>query len=150
MEKNDYLYSMLKSEEHTLEVMASNLNEEKRRRHVAEKKQREAERRVNVLEQKVDDLQSQLSSKIDEISKLMQQLVQFMMGNGAVSLSESMKDSVIAGVRLEFEGRESRLREDYERQIAVLRNEINSLKNKNDDSSSNGPTSVASDEPPSR
>lgn len=148
MEKNDYLYSMLKSEEHTLEVMASNLNEEKRRRHVAEKKQREAERRVNVLEQKVDDLQSQLSSKIDEISKLMQQLVQFMMGNGAVSLSESMKDSVIAGVRLEFEGRESRLREDYERQIAVLRNEINSLKNKNDDSSSNGPTSVASDEPP--
>lgn len=43
----------------------------------------------------MDELQTQLTAKIDEISKLVQQIVQFMMGNGSVSLSESMKDSVM-------------------------------------------------------
>ena len=71
----------------------------------------------------------QLAAKIDEISSLMQQLVQFMMGNGAVSLSESVMDSVIAGVRAEYERREAEIRQSYEVEIAALRNEINSLKN---------------------
>ena len=60
-----------------------------------------------------------------------QQMVQFMMGNGAVSLSESMKDSVISGVRAEFERREAEIRQSYELELTALRNEISSLKNKN-------------------
>ena len=128
MEKNDYLYGMLKSEEHTVEVLTSDLHEEKRLRRAAEKGKREADRRVAMLEQKVDELQTQLTAKIDEISNLMQQLVQFIMGNGSVSLSESLKDSVIAGVRAEFEKREDEMRQFYELQIAALRNEIASLK----------------------
>lgn len=133
MEKNDYLYNMLKSEEHTLEVLTSDLHEEKRLRHAAEKGRHEAERRADMLSKKVDELQTQLTAKIDEISRLMQQMVQFMMGNGVVSLSESLKDSVIAGVRAEFEKREDELRQSYELEIAALRNENNALKD-NDNS----------------
>ena len=136
MEKNNYLCGMLKSEEHTVEVLTSDLHEEKRLRRAAEKGKRESDRRVAMLEQKVDELQTQLTAKVDEISKLMQQLVQFMMGNGSVSLSESLKDSVIAGVRAEFEKREDELRQFYELQIAALRNEIASLKGENNQDSS--------------
>ena len=146
MEKNDYLYGMLKSEEHTVEVLTSDLHEEKRLRRAAEKGKREADRRVAMLEQKVDELQTQLTAKIDEISNLMQQLVQFMMGNGSVSLSESLKDSVIAGVRAEFEKREDEMRQFYELQIAALRNEIASLKGENNQDSSSSSSGVQ-DEP---
>ena len=146
MEKNDYLYGMLKSEEHTVEVLTSDLHEEKRLRRAAEKGKREADRRVAMLEQKVDELQTQLTAKIDEISNLMQQLVQFMMGNGSVSLSESLKDSVIAGVRAEFEKREDEMRQFYELQIAALRNEIASLKGENNQDSSSS-SSSSQDEP---
>ena len=146
MEKNDYLYGMLKSEEHTVEVLTSDLHEEKRLRRAAEKGKREADRRVAMLEQKVDELQTQLTAKIDEISNLMQQLVQFMMGNGSVSLSESLKDSVISGVRAEFEKREDEMRQFYELQIAALRNEIASLKGENNQDSSSSSSGVQ-DEP---
>ena len=146
MEKNDYLYGMLKSEEHTVEVLTSDLHEEKRLRRAAEKGKREADRRVAMLEQKVDELQTQLTAKIDEISNLMQQLVQFIMGNGSVSLSESLKDSVIAGVRAEFEKREDEMRQFYELQIAALRNEIASLKGENNQDSSSS-SSSSQDEP---
>ena len=146
MEKNDYLYGMLKSEEHTVEVLTSDLHEEKRLRRAAEKGKRESDRRVAMLEQKVDELQTQLTAKIDEISKLMQQLVQFMMGNGSVSLSDSLKDSVIAGVRAEFERREDEMRQFYELQIASLRNEIASLKGGNNQGSSSS-SSSSQDEP---
>ena len=141
MEKNDYLCGMLKSEEHTVEVLTSDLHEEKRLRRAAEKGKRESDHRVAMLEQKVDELQTQLTAKVDEISKLMQQLVQFMMGNGSVSLSESLKDSVIAGVRAEFEKREDELRQFYELQIAALRNEIASLKGENNQDSSSSSSS---------
>ena len=146
MEKNNYLCGMLKSEEHTVEVLTSDLHEEKRLRRAAEKGKRESDRRVAMLEQKVDELQTQLTAKIDEISKLMQQLVQFMMGNGSVSLSDSLKDSVIAGVRAEFERREDEMRQFYELQIASLRNEIASLKGENNQGSSSS-SSSSQDEP---
>lgn len=146
MEKNDYLYGMLKSEEHTVEVLTSDLHEERRRRHAAEKGKREAERRVDMLEKKVDVLQSQLSAKMDELSSLMQQVVQFMMGNGAVSLSESVKDSVIPGVRAEYERREAEMRQSYELEIAALRNENNALKNKDGQNPYSG-TPVSQGEP---
>lgn len=137
---------MLKSEEHTVEVLTFDLHEEKRLRRAAEKGKREADRRVAMLEHKVDELQTQLTAKIDEISKLVQQIVQFMMGNGSVSLSESMKDSVIAGVRAEFERREAEIHQSYELEIAALRNEISSLKGNNNQDSSSG-SSSSQDEP---
>ena len=69
-----------------------------------------------------------------------------MMGNGSVSLSESLKDSVIAGVRAEFEKRENEMRQFYELQITALRNEIASLKGENNQDSSSS-SSSAQDEP---
>ena len=142
MGKNDYLYGMLKSEEHTVEVLTSDLHEEKRRRHAAEKGKRESDRRVEMLEKKVYELQTQLAAKVEELSKLMHQVVQFMMGNGSVSLSESVKESVIAGVRAEYERREAEIRQSYELEIAALRNENNALKNKDGQNpSSDSPTS---------
>ena len=129
---------MLKSEEHTVEVLTSDLHEERRRRHAAEKEKREAERRAEMSERKADALQTQLTAKMDELSNLMQQLVQFMMGNGAISLSESLKKSVIAGVRAEYERREAEIRQLYELEIAALRNENNALKNKDNQHPSSG------------
>ena len=142
MGNNDYLYGMLKSEEHTVEVLTSDLHEEKRRRHAAEKGKRESDRRVEMLEKKVYELQTQLAAKVEELSKLMHQVVQFMMGNGSVSLSESLKESLIAGVRAEYERREAEIRQSYELEIAALRNENNALKNKDGQNpSSDSPTS---------
>ena len=138
MGNNDYLYGMLKSEEHTVEVLTSDLHEEKRRRHAAEKGKRESDRRVEMLEKKVYELQTQLAAKVEELSKLMHQVVQFMMGNGSVSLSESVKESVIAGVRAEYERREAEIRQSYELEIAALRNENNALKNKDGQNPSSG------------
>lgn len=114
---------MLKSEKHTVEVLTSDFHEEKHLRRAAEKGKREADLRADALAREKDALQTQLTAKIDEISSLMQQMVQFMMGNGVVYVSESMKDSVIAGVRAEFERRASEIRESYELQIAALRND---------------------------
>lgn len=45
--------------------------------------------RADIFEEKVDKIQTQLTIKIGEISNLIQLMVQFMMGNGAVSLSKS-------------------------------------------------------------
>lgn len=66
----------------------------------------------------------------------MQQLTQFVMGNGAVSLSDTIVNPMIAAIRKEFEAREQKLTEAYEQKLAALANEnkrLKSRKNKNDD-----------------
>lgn len=56
MRKNEYLYDMLKSEEHAQEILVSQLNAEKRARRAAEKKAHDAEFRVSSLLDKIAGL----------------------------------------------------------------------------------------------
>ena len=73
----------------------------------------------------------------------MNMLVSFMTGNGEITLSESLREAVVAGVRAEFEAREQTLKEtyaqeiekitsDFKAQLAAKQNEINALKGMDD------------------
>ena len=64
-----------------------------------------------------------------------------MMGRGEVTLSDSLRDAVISGVRSEYETRERKLKEEFSRQLdrqaaefnvrlAAKQNEINALRGK--------------------
>ncbi|MED9905754.1 MAG: hypothetical protein UFP31_01435 [Prevotella sp.] len=70
------------------------------------KELRAREKRVEELEAMVSSLNNQLSEKIDQINDMMQKLMAFMTGDGGVNLSESLRQSIVAEVRSEFEVRE--------------------------------------------
>lgn len=70
------------------------------------KELRAREKRVEELEAMVSSLNKQLSEKIDQINDMMQKLMAFMTGDGGVNLSESLRQSIVAEVRSEFEVRE--------------------------------------------
>lgn len=74
-----------------------------------------------------------------------------MMGKGAVSLSDSIKDQIVASIREEFEKREKALKDHYDQReqkllaefagkLAAKNNEIDRLKNKKKDKSGNDPS----------
>lgn len=67
------------------------------------------EKRVEELEAMVSSLNKQLSVKIDQINDMVQKLMAFMTGDAAVNLSESLRQSIVAEVRSEFEVREQEL-----------------------------------------
>lgn len=139
MLKNDDICSMTKSEERAFEILKSQLDTEKRERLAEQKKRRAAEVRLEEYEKDLSELRRQLTSKIDDQSAMLSQLTQFLMGNGAVSLSDSLKDPIIGSIREEFEKRERVLKEANEkriqemldafnRKLAAKDNEINRLK----------------------
>lgn len=70
------------------------------------KELRAREKRVEELEAMVSSLNKQLSEKIDQINDMMQKLMVFMTGDGGVNLTESLRQSIVAEVRSEFEVRE--------------------------------------------
>ena len=97
------------------------------------------EKRIEELEAMASSLNKQLSEKIDQINDMMQKLMAFMTGDGGVNLSESLRQSIIAEVRSEFEVREQKLmvayaheREklvsDFKARLAATQNELNQLK----------------------
>ncbi len=97
------------------------------------------EKRVEELEAMASSLNNQLSEKIDQINDMMQKLMAFMIGDGAVNLSESLRQSIIAEVRSEFEVREQELEKTYtcEREkltskfnarLEAMHNELNQVK----------------------
>ena len=53
-------------------------------------------------DERIRSLTDQLSQEMGKVSSMMQQLVDFMMGKGAVSLSDTLRESVVAGVREEM------------------------------------------------
>lgn len=99
----DKIHDMLKSEEHTQEILASQLSTEKRARRAAEKKAYDAEFRISTLLDKVNELQSKLDEQLGKVSELVSQMAAMFMGNGVVSLSDSIKESLVGAIRDEFE-----------------------------------------------
>lgn len=71
------------------------------------------DKRIEELEAMASSLNNQLSEKIDLINDMMQKLMAFMTGDGGVNLSESLRLSIDAEVRSEFEVREQELEKAY-------------------------------------
>ena len=157
MEKNSYLYSMNKSEEHTLEILTTQLSEERKGRRKAEKKLLAMEERhaseMAALQKEIASLREELvhfhngSAQMDEMSSMVKQLVSFMMGNEAVSMSDSLKAAVLPELRKEFElqkqelckgfeRQKQELIDMYERKITVLMERLRRYEEGDDDNSS--------------
>ena len=97
------------------------------------------EKRIEELEAMASTLNNQLSEKIDQINDLMQKIISYMTTNGAATLLDSLRQSVVAEIRAEFEAREQKLKEayaherekltsDFNARLAVYQDELNHLK----------------------
>ena len=126
----------MKSEEKSIQAISAQAHGEAADNRLLCKKLRAREKRVEELETMVSNLNRQLSEKIDQLNDMMQKLVSFMTGNGDVTLSGSLREAVVAGVRAEFEAREQELKKayaqelekvtsDFKAQLAAKQNEIN-------------------------
>ena len=49
------------------------------------------------------------------MADMMDKLVAFMMGRGAVTISDSLRDAVVSGVMAEYVMRERKLKEEFSR-----------------------------------
>ena len=108
------------------------------------------EKRVEELEAMASSLNNQLSEKIDQINDMMQKLMAFMTGSGDVNIMETLRQSIAAEVRSEFEVREQELEKAYtcEREkltskfnarLEAMHNELNQVKGLPD---GDNPTSI--------
>lgn len=99
------------------------------------------EKRIEELEAMASTLNNQLSEKIDQINDLMQKMISFMTTNGDATLLDSLRQSVVAEIRAEFELREQKLKEsytnerekltsDFNARLVVCQNELDRLKGK--------------------
>lgn len=97
------------------------------------------EKRIKELEAMASTLNNLLSEKIDQINDLMQKMISFMTTNGDATLLESLRQSVVAEIRAEFEAREQKLKEayaherekltyDFNARLAVCQEELDHLK----------------------
>lgn len=85
-------------------------------------------------------LNNQLSEKIDQINDMMQKMISFMTTNGDATLLESLRQSVVAENRAEFEAREQKMKEvayaherekltsDFNARLAICQDELDRLK----------------------
>ncbi len=103
MNKNEYLCSMLKSEEHSQQILVSQLNAEKRARRAAEKKAHDADLRVSDLTTRNTELESRLEAQLNKVAEMVQQITTMLMGGGALSLPESLKEELVGTIRAEFD-----------------------------------------------
>lgn len=83
------------------------------------------EKRIEELEDMVSSLNNQLSEKIDQINDMMQKMISFMTTNGDATLLDSLRQSVVAEIRAEFEAREQKLKEAYAHKLEKLTSVFN-------------------------
>lgn len=83
------------------------------------------EKRIEELEAMASTLNNQLSEKIDQINDLMQKMISFMTTNGDATLLDSLRQSVVAEIRAEFEAREQKLKEAYAHEREQLTSDFN-------------------------
>lgn len=99
------------------------------------------EKRIEELEAMASTLNNQLSEKIDQINDMVQKIISFMTTKGDVTLLDSLRQSVVAEIRAEFELREQKLKEsytnerekltsDFNARLVVCQNELDRLKGK--------------------
>lgn len=86
------------------------------------------EKRIEELESMASTLNSQLFEKIDQINDLMQKMISFMTTNGDATLLESLRQSVVAEIRAEFEAREQKLKEAYAHEREKLSSDLHNKK----------------------
>ena len=133
---------MNKAEEQQFAILSSNYRSEQEERRKAQKKASLLEQENSVLKSEKADMQRQLNQKMDEVADTVRQMAQFMMGKGPVTLSDSLRDAIVAGVKEEFEAkmREEReahakemqsLKDQFALMLAAKDNEIAALKAKN-------------------
>lgn len=99
----------MKSEAKSTQANCAQVHDWAAENRLLRKELRAREKRVEELEAMVSSLNNQLSEKIDQINDMMQKLMAFMTGDGGVNLSESLRQSIVAEVRSEFEVREQEL-----------------------------------------
>ena len=133
----------MKSEEKPIQTISAQAHNEAADNKLLRKKIIARDKRVEELEAIVSSLNKQLCEKVDQLNDMMQKLVTFMMGNGDVTLSTSLREEIVTGVRAEFESREQKLKEmyaqkieeitsDFEARLTAKQNEINQLKGVDD------------------
>ena len=98
---------MNKAEEQQFAILSSRVSCAEREKHEAQKKVRLLEQKNSALESEKADVQRRLNEKMDDVSETVKQMAQFMMGKGPVTLSDSLRDAIVAGVKKEFEARNS-------------------------------------------
>ena len=158
MEKNEYLCNMNKAEEQQFAILSSRVSSAEREKHEAQKKARLLEQKNSLLESEKADIQRQLNEKMDEVADTVRQMAQFMMGKGSVTLSDSLRDAIVSGVREEFEARLRDERAAHEKEMQALKdfftvqlaakdNEIAALKAKNGADSGNAPSTASPGQP---
>ena len=149
MEKNEYLCNVNKAEEQQFAILSSRLRSEQDERREAQKRVKLLEQKNSALESEKADIQRQLNKKMDEVAETVRQMAQFMMGKGPVTLSDSLRDAIVAGVREEFEEKlrvqdenhtkeMQALKDFFALQLAAKDNEIAALRAKNGEGQGNG------------
>ena len=143
---------MNKAEAQQFAILSSNYRSEQEERRKAQKKASLLEQENSALKSKNEDMQRRLNEKMDEVADTVRQMAQFMMGRsaegrlqgkkGPVTLSDSLRDAIVAGVKEEFEAklREEReadskemqsLKDQFALMLAAKDNEIAALKARN-------------------
>lgn len=83
------------------------------------------EKRIEELEAMASTLNNQLSDKIDQINDMMQKTISLMTTNGDATLLGSLRQSVVAEIRAEYELREQKLKESYAHEREKLASDFN-------------------------
>ena len=146
----------MKSDNKTIQAISAQAHGEAADNRLLRKKLREKDDLISDLRTQIDCLNRNLSEKVSQIADMMDKLVAFMMGRGDVTLSDSLRDAVISGVRAEYEMREKKLKEEYARQLdkmsaefaarlAAKQNEINALKGEDGGTDGNAPSTTLPD-----
>lgn len=86
------------------------------------------EKRIEELEAMASPLNNQLSEKIDQINDMMQKMISVMTTNGDATLLDSLRQSVVAEIRVEFEAREQKLEEAYAHELEQLSSNLHNKK----------------------
>ena len=129
----------MKSEEKSIKAISAQAHGEAADNRLLRQKLREKDELISDLRAQIENLNRNLSEKVSQMADMMDKLVSFMMGRGDVTLSDSLRDAVVSGVRAEYEMRERKLKEEFARQLgnltsefearlAAKNNEINALK----------------------
>lgn len=129
----------MKSETKSTQANCAQVHDWAAENRLLRKELRAREKRVEELEALASSLNKQLFEKIDQINDMMQKLMAFMTGDGAVNLSESLRHSIAAEVSAEFEAREQKLKvayaherekldSDFKARLAAMQNELNRVK----------------------
>ena len=124
MNKKSYLCSMNKAEEQQFSILTSELRNERSERQEAQKKAILLERENAVLKSKHADMQRRLDEKMDEVADMVRQMAGYMMGKGPVTLSDSLRNAIVADVREEFESKLREEREVHAREVQSMKDQF--------------------------